>query len=161
MSSKLICSLSLTFLLGLVILLCSQKGGPELDREPRGWSFQLCGSGRWGLLLPGMPGVSAHPLLSQKSAICSGGLWLARNTHTPLLSQAPTFLCGPHMYPVMASCAHESRILFYIPYSNVARGRKDRSYCFQKDCSSRGRPTYKRASATNVHYCNKQKFKLQ
>ena len=33
------------------------------------------------------------------------------------------------------SSAYESMILFYIPYSSFARGRKDRRNCFQKDRS--------------------------
>ena len=53
------------------------------------------------------------------------------------------------------SSAHESKILFYIPYSNFARGRKDRRCCFQKDHSSRGRPIYKTTLVTDVHYYNR------
>lgn len=79
-----------------------------------------------------------------------------------LLSQAPAFPCGPCMYPMMVSSVHESMILFYNPYSSASRGRNNRSYCFQKDCSSRGRPVYKKESiGDKCASLQQQKFKLQ
>lgn len=68
MYSKLICSLPLAFLFSLVILVCSQKGGPELDREPGGlptlWFWTVDPALPWDVL-----GVSAYyPLPSPKSS---------------------------------------------------------------------------------------------
>ena len=147
MHSKLIFSLSLAFLLGLVTLVCSQKG-------PRGWSSQPCDSGcRFcpSLDYLGCEGVaSAHPQSRSRAASNWSGahIW-------PSLSLASSFSRVPHECPTMVSSAHESTILFPVPYSSFTRGRKDRSYCFQEVCFSRGRPVYKTTLVTNVCYYNR------
>lgn len=150
-NSKLICSPSLAFLLGLAILVYSQKGGHEVDRGPEAGPPSPV-TGPWVLLLPGMVGDLSSPLSAQKS--CS--LLLVWNTHLPLPSPAPSFPCGPHVCPMMVSSAHKGVILFYRKNRRKNRkSRKNRSYCFQKVHSSRDRPIYKTVLVTNICYCNR------
>lgn len=104
------------------------------------------------LPLRGVPWGLSSPFLARKSS----DLLLQ-----PLTGQEPTsgITVTGSLLSLWTSCvsyvvssAHESKILFYIPYSNFARGRKDRRCCFQKDHSSRGRPIYKTTLVTGVHY---------
>lgn len=142
MCSKLICSLPLAFLFGLVILVCRKGALSQTENREAGPPSPVVLDGGSAPSLGCLGSQLATPFHPRSPAVCSGGRHLARNTQVHLMSQAPAFPCEPHMYPMVVSSVHESMILFYIPYSSVARGRNDRSYCFQKDCSLTGRPIY-------------------